>query len=209
MRLDIHTHTRYSDGANTVEEMVAYAKKIGLDGIAVTDHDTIKGGIRALRYATEDFIVIPGIEVSSLDGHILVLNVTEHIDAQIPASAVVERAHALGGIAIAAHPYDSIRSGVGDLIHKLDFDAVEVINGHTLHASRNTRKAAEKANLPKVGGSDAHSIWELDTVSIIVDSDPIESILSDKIKIVSNINKKKIFYGMVKRRIQRLLSTIY
>lgn len=205
MKIDIHTHSSYSDGVNTPEEMVKYAKKIGLDGIAITDHDVIEGSIKALKYNSEDFMVIPGIEVSSEEGHILGLGITEIVERAIPAEEVVERIHELGGIAIAAHPYDRFRSGVGDLIYKLDFDAIEVVNGRTLSTTRDMAKIAENIKLPKVGGSDAHCLDEVGSVSILVDNDPIESILKGNVEIVADIKKLRILTGFLKRRIKGFL----
>jgi len=205
MKIDIHTHSSYSDGANTPGEMVRYAKKIGLDGIAITDHNVIDGAIKALRYNSEDFTVIPGIEVSSKEGHILGLGITELIERTIPAEEVVERIHELGGIAIAAHPYDRFRSSVGDLIYKIDFDAIEVINGRTLLTTRDMTKIAKNIKLPKVGGSDAHSLDELGSVSIVVDNDPIESILKGNVEIVADVKKLRVLAGFLKRRVKGFL----
>jgi len=205
MKIDIHTHSSYSDGVNTPGEMVRYAKKIGLDGIAITDHNVIDGAIKALKYNSEDFTVIPGIEVSSEEGHILGLGITELIERAIPAEEVVERIHELGGIAIAAHPYDRFRSGVGDLIYKIDFDAIEVINGRTILTTRDMRKIAKNIKLPKVGGSDAHSLDELGSVSIVVDNDPIESILKGNVEIVADVKKLRVLAAFLKRRVKRFL----
>jgi predicted metal-dependent phosphoesterase TrpH len=171
MLYDIHTHTTCSDGVNSVEEVVAHARKLGLAGIAVTDHNTLDGALRAMKLAGPDLKVIPGFEVSAKEGHILVLGVTELIPKKIPAAEVVERAHELGGIAIAAHPYDVIRGGVGKLISSVDFDAVEVCNGRTLLEWRSSRKVAERAHLNMVGGSDAHSLQEMGTITINADGD--------------------------------------
>ncbi|MBN2013877.1 MAG: CehA/McbA family metallohydrolase [Candidatus Altiarchaeota archaeon] len=205
MRIDIHVHTRCSDGLNSVEEMVEQAKRIGLDGLAVTDHNTVEGGLRALRFDSEDFRVIPGMEVSSLEGHILVLNVSESLEKYLSAGEVIERAHELGGIAIAAHPYDVLRGGVGDLICKLDFDAVEVSNGHTLLTSNNAERIADEAGLRKVGGSDAHSVRELGSVLMVVGNDPIESILAGRVEIVSQVDKLRVIRETINRRMCGLL----
>ncbi len=205
MKIDIHTHSSYSDGVNTPGEMVRYAKKIGLDGIAITDHNVIDGAIKALKYNSEDFTVIPGIEVSSEEGHILGLGITELIERAIPAEEVVERIHELGGIAIAAHPYDRFRSGVGDLIYKIDFDAIEVVNGRTLSTTRDMRRIAKNIKLPKVGGSDAHCLDELGSVSIVVDNDPIESILKGNVEIVADVKKLRVLAGFLRRRVKGFL----
>ncbi len=200
MRLDIHTHSRYSDGLNTPKEMVNHAKAIGLDGISITDHNEIRGSLKAMEFNSENFTVIPGIEVSSADGHILALGVTEIIEKGMSAEETIEKIHALGGIAIAVHPYDILRHGVGDLLYKLKFDAIEVYNGRTLSNRKNPERVADELKIPKTGGSDAHSLDELGVVSIIVEDDPIESILKGDIEIIVNSNKLRILLNYLRRK---------
>jgi len=91
------------------------AKRIGLSGIAVTDHNEIRGALEALKFSSSDFRVIPGVEVSSAAGHILALGVEEVVARGLPADETVDRIHALGGVAVAAHPFDRLRQGVGGL----------------------------------------------------------------------------------------------
>jgi predicted metal-dependent phosphoesterase TrpH len=205
MKIDIHTHSSYSDGLNTPEELIRHAKKIGLDGIAITDHNEIGGSVKALEYDSDEFMVIPGIEISADDGHILALNITEHVDRSLTAEETLDRVHELGGIAIAAHPYDRLRSGVGDLIYELNFDAVETVNGHTLSSAKDTGKIADELRMPKVGGSDAHCLDELGCVSIIVDNDPIESILGGDVEIVVDVEKLKLLVNLLRKNICRFL----
>lgn len=205
MRFDVHTHTTYSDGLNSVEELVSHGKKQGLDGIAITDHNTVDGALKAMKLSDKQFIVVPGIEVSALEGHILVLGVKENIPRKLPAAEVIDRAHALGGIAVAAHPYDFFRGGVGDLIKCLRFDGVEVCNGRTLLEKRNSLKIADEFHLPKVGGSDAHSLKELGSVTISFDGDLFDAIRTKKIIIESKVNKLSLITETLRRRFIRLL----
>ncbi len=205
MKLDIHVHSTYSDGTDSVKSLVRRAKQLGLDGIAITDHNTVKGGCEALKYATDDFTTIPGIEVSSKEGHILVLNVTDDIKKGIPAEEVAEKAHELGGIAIPAHPYDMIRTGIGDLALRDCFDAIEAINGKTFINSKNVRKIAKENNITCVGGSDAHCASELGSVTINLEGDLIDAILKGDIEINANLNKARILKGIICRRIHRYL----
>ena len=87
--VDLHIHTHHShDGVASPEQMVDAAITRQLDGIAVTDHDTIEGGLAALEYAQSlddhPLLVIPGIEVSSACGHILAIGVKEDIRSGMP-----------------------------------------------------------------------------------------------------------------------------
>jgi len=96
----MHVHSCYSlDSLITPEELVFYAKKRGLNGIAVTDHDRLDG---ALKIAAEtDFLVIPGIEVRSSEGHVVGLNVKELVSGELSANETANRIHDAGGIAVA------------------------------------------------------------------------------------------------------------
>jgi len=183
MLFDLHTHSKYSvaDSRCEVGDMLDRAKELGLAGIAVTDHNAIKGTLEALELAREgrfnDLVVVPGIEVSSLDGHILCLGIKEIIERDLSAEETVRKAHDLGGIAIAAHPYDKFRDGVGELCFKLDFDAVE-INGHCLWGNSLAAKMAKKHKKPLTGGSDAHSISGIGTIVTKADAQSVDGLLS-------------------------------
>ncbi|MEM2918362.1 MAG: PHP domain-containing protein [Candidatus Altiarchaeota archaeon] len=200
---DIHIHSNYSDGVNSPEEIVRYAKKIGLSGIAITDHNEIRGSLKAMKFQDKNFNVIPGIEISAIEGHILALYVKEKISALLSAEETIEIIHKLGGIAIAAHPYDFFRGGVRDLIFKLKFDAIEIENGHTLYS---TKKPSEikKSNLPLVGGSDAHSLDEIGSVSILVPENEnlVDAIKNNSVEILSKRSKIKTIGNFLKRRIR-------
>ena len=185
MRLDIHVHSCFSDGVPSPQEIVEHCKSIGLDGVAITDHDVIEGSLEALKHAGKDFLVITGMEVSSQEGHILALGIKKPVERGLSAAETIQRIHTLGGIAIAAHPYDRYRRGVGDLILELPFDAVEVVNGHTFTNWRNPREIAAKAHLPMTGGTDAHSLGEIGNVCIVVRGNPLAAIKKGNVSIRS------------------------
>ncbi len=167
---DLHVHTRHSDGDDSVADVLAWAGRIGLDVIAITDHDTIEGALIAaeLSRVRSGPEVIVGEEVSSLDGHILGLFLTRFVPPDMSAEDTVDAIHAQGGLAIAAHPYwrtssrdyKNRRFGLGDRIAQLPFDAIEVINGgftpSMIGANRRASWVAEALGRPRVGGSDAH-----------------------------------------------------
>ncbi|MCX6695784.1 MAG: PHP domain-containing protein [Candidatus Altiarchaeota archaeon] len=194
MRYDIHVHSSFSDGRSTPKEIVEHAKRIGLSGVAITDHDAIAGSLEALRYASKDFEVIPGMEVSSKDGHIIALDVKEVIPRDLSAKETVDRIHALGGIAIAAHPYDSWRNGVGDLILTAGFDAVEIENGHTLYNKKDVVGICKKHGLKMVGGTDAHLLEEVGSVTVECGKPFLEALKSGEIEVKSR-NKAILLYN--------------
>jgi len=159
MFFDHHIHSKYSirDSRSEIKDIIEVAKASGLGGIAISDHDNLEGSLKASKLSSKELVVIPSIEVSSLDGHIIALGVRKPVERDMSALDTVDKIHALGGIAIAAHPYDSFRRGVGDLSYMLEFDAIE-INGHCLHGNGHTESVAKEHSKPLTGGSDAHSL---------------------------------------------------
>jgi len=173
LKLDLHVHTCYStDAGTTPKEVIAYSKKRGLDGVAITDHDTLKGALRLTNQ--EEIIVIPGIEVTTLNGHVLALNLHEVIPPKMTLSETIRRIHELGGIAVAAHP-KIIYKGIGQQITPhLGFDAIEVINSSAFpffFSTHQSRKVALQLGLPQTAGSDAHYPSEIGLAYTIVDAD--------------------------------------
>ena len=157
LKVDLHVHTTYSsDSTITPEELVFYAKKRGLNAVAVTDHNQVKG---ARKIAKEtNFLIIPGTEVSSLQGHIVGLNVNEVVPRDLSSDETVERIHMAGGVAIACHPFALFKGSIGKNVNA-KFDAVETLNASSFpfrSASLKAEKLAEQFDLPRVAGTDAH-----------------------------------------------------
>jgi len=157
IKADLHVHTTYSsDSLITPKDLVYYSKKQGLDAVAVTDHDKLEG---ALKIAKEtDFLVIPGMEVSSSEGHIVALNVSELIPRGLSAAESVERIHKAGGVAIACHPHVLFKGCLKGNVCEA-FDAIEIINARAFPFKRSVKKAtqtAERLHLSQVAGTDAH-----------------------------------------------------
>src|SRR4030042_5024673 len=102
IKADLHVHTTYSkDSLITPKDLVYYAKKRGLNAVAVTDHNQLEGAYKIAKET--DFFIIPGMEVSSNDGHIVALNIHEPIPRGLSAVETVELIHKAGGGAIACH----------------------------------------------------------------------------------------------------------
>jgi predicted metal-dependent phosphoesterase TrpH len=179
IKADLHVHTVYSpDSLITPKDLVYYAKQRGLNAVAVTDHNRVEG---ALKIAKEtDFLIIPGTEVSSLNGHIVGLNVAEVIQKGLTADETIDRIHAAGGVAIACHPFAMLKGSVGKHV-SAKFDAVEVINASAFPFDRSIRKAQETAEilkLPQVAGTDAHYGPQIGSAYTIIDAEPnVDAIL--------------------------------
>jgi len=158
IKADLHVHTTYSkDSVITPKDLFKYAKKRGLNAVAVTDHNFLDGSYKIAK-ENPDFLVIPGMEVSSADGHIVALNVKELIPRGLSATETVERIHNAGGVAIACHPYASFKGCLRECVTS-SFDAIETINARAIPFKRSVKLAEEKAKslgLPRVGGTDAH-----------------------------------------------------
>ncbi len=162
IKIDFHVHTCYSDDCSTsLREVITYSRKRGLDGVAITDHDTIEGALSLLEKKDSGIIVIPGIEVSTESGHILGINIKKPIPPGLSVKETVKRIHEAGGIAIAAHPSAVYKSGIGlsGDIASQGIDAVEVINSSVIPfflSNYLSRRLAHRAKLPQTGGSDSH-----------------------------------------------------
>jgi hypothetical protein len=157
IRADLHVHTTYSqDSLITPKDLVYYAKKRGLNAVAVTDHNQLEGAYKIAKET--DFLIIPGMEVSSSDGHIVALNVHELIPRGFSAPETVEKIHRAGGVAIACHPYVYFKGCLREKVSST-FDAIEVINARAFPFKNSVKKAEEAAarlNLTRVAGTDAH-----------------------------------------------------
>ena len=161
-------HTTASDGWPSPQELVDHARAIGLDVIAVTDHDTIEGALRAADHAAKlsRLQVVIGEEVSSRQGHIVALFIERRIRPGMSAAATVDAIHEQGGLAVAVHPFWRTQRraptapihGVGWLAAELDFDAIEIENATPgfYVLNQRARRMAEAVDCAELGGSDAH-----------------------------------------------------
>ena len=171
---DLHLHTIYSyDGTASVPDVLAQARDIGLDVIAITDHDEIKGALKAFELAPKFGIeVIPGIEITTAEGDLLALFITEGIAPGLSLIETILRVGEASGICIAPHP---MARGAGmkslsgpSIIRALDHPetsriliGIETYNATAL--DRESNLLAEKlwAQCPRiaqVGNSDAHIV---------------------------------------------------
>ena len=172
MRLDLHNHTRYSpDSRVAPADLVRVARKAGLDGVAITDHNAV-GGIReAEEAAGTEFIVIPGLEISTKSGHLLAYGVREVVPRDLSVAETVRRIEAIGGVAVAAHPY-RFWSGLGEAaLSEASFVAYETCNARTLRGGNERARALALARkVGQTGGSDSHFLDEVGQAITTLDS---------------------------------------
>jgi predicted metal-dependent phosphoesterase TrpH len=171
IKIDLHVHTCYSlDSLITPREVVTYSRRRGLDGVAITDHNTLKG---TLRLKTGSIIIVPGIEISTLNGHLLGLNVNTPIAAKLDIEETICRIHEAGGIAVAPHPFAFYKSPPSRQINS--YDAIEVMNASSTPFQLLTslsKKFAARLGLPQTAGSDSHYAPEIGAAYTIVEADP-------------------------------------
>lgn len=167
-RFDLHMHSFHSaDAAAAPEELIAVARARGLSGIAITDHDSCEAHEELRRSGLEredglpgdDFLVVPGMEVSTAEGHLLCIGTILPVMRGEPAAKVVAAIHERGGVAIPAHPYDRWRAGIHEaVLDTLPVEALEVFNAAVTNRKYNQRAFdyAQKRGLSMTAGSDAH-----------------------------------------------------
>lgn len=177
MKYDFHTHSKYStDGHAEPELMVREAIKSGLSGIAVTDHNTVRGGVEAKKYETSDFKVIVGSEIMTDRGEVIGLFLSEEIKSRSFRN-VVDEIKDQNGFVVVPHPFDTIR---GKSIFPKEgdtrfIDNVEVFNSRCV-LSRYNKKAedfAGKKGVNIIAGSDAHFLREIGSGGVVTESEDI------------------------------------
>jgi len=173
MKLDLHIHSSYSrDASAPPKEVVGRCAQLGLAGFAVTDHNSIDGSLQAREIAKEHgLLAVTAVEVSTEQGHVLAYGIREPVPRGLSVADTIERIHALGGVAVAAHP-KRFPSGIGlDLARKGAFDAIEVLNGgSSRHSNMLARRVAEEKRSPMTAGSDAHSIDQIGKAYSVVEA---------------------------------------
>jgi predicted metal-dependent phosphoesterase TrpH len=177
LSVEFHSHSSLSyDGRDPVELLLGQAEAVGLDALAVTDHDEIDASLRAADLAQEyDLVGIPGMEITSEAGHVLGLGVEEAVPPGLSYDETLDRIHDQGGIAVVPHPFQKSRHGVAAHITRgqlASADAIEVYNSRLLtgRSNRRAERFAREHGLPMTAGSDAHisemvgqAVTEVDT----------------------------------------------
>ncbi len=188
--MDFHVHSHYSDDAiGSPKEIIKAIKNKGLNGIAITDHNTLKGGLAAQKLSSKTFLVIPGVEISTNVGHLLALNVTEEIPKNHSLQETIEHVIDNGGTPIIPHLYRTMSGikkknllGVKNLVN-----AIEVYNSCSQPTTNlKTATLAKQYQFGGTGGSDSHdpryagyAYTTIDTTNLDIDA------------IVTEIEKKK------------------
>jgi predicted metal-dependent phosphoesterase TrpH len=170
---DLHIHTIYSfDGTASVPAVLKRAKQVGLDVIAITDHHDVAGALKALELAPNYGIeVIPGIEITTAEGDLLALNITQKFERGVPLIETILKVGELGGFCIAPHPMTggigmkslgaySILKALRDPDVARILIAIESYNATTIDKMGNhyARILGNRLNITQIASSDAHVI---------------------------------------------------
>ncbi|MHA1505894.1 MAG: PHP domain-containing protein [Candidatus Asgardarchaeia archaeon] len=194
---DFHIHTVYSrDSSIRIRNLLKYSKKKGIDVIAITDHNEIKGAkiAKHLSKRMDSPTVIVGEELKTEIGDLLFLFIEDKIEVRDPLESL-DICHEMGGICIFPHPprYHDLNDEVTrEVLSKVD--AIEIYNSHTL-MRKDSIEFLKGFRKPFVAGSDAHVLSEVGLCRNIMRS-------SDEDEI-----KKEITSGIV--RIEGKISIYY
>src|SRR5215204_1944167 len=171
---DIHINTIYSyDATTTVRGILKQASSVGLNVIAITDHDDIRGAFDARELAAQyNLEVIPGVEVTTKDGHLLALFVDQIPPRGLSLDETLKHIGGMGGIAVAPHPFNQLPGSLSmdKVISTLTKPAlkdvlrgIEIYNMTTQPFDEKVQKISVYLPFAKTAGSDAHVYWAIGT----------------------------------------------
>lgn len=167
INIDPHVHTEYSSDCTVpIDKVVTISRRKGLDGVAITDHNSIEGALRLREKAGDHFVIIVGEEIRTSEGEITGLFLEEWIPPGLSPEDTIDRIKSQGGLVFITHPFCSFRRSrlaFETLIRIITMvDIVEVFNSRNILRADNEKAytfAKDKRKLVMVG-SDAHIPYE-------------------------------------------------
>ncbi len=177
--VDLHCHTRASfDSLSDPVDVALTARRRGLTHLAITDHDTIDGALRARDARVDGLAIIVGEEVKTAAGDLICLFLERAIPPGMRVAETIAAVREQGGLVGIPHPFDGHRSsllrdeGLASLAGLVDW--VETHNARVMFGEGNEKAAAfaREHGLPGVSVSDAHTVIEVGVASTVVDGDP-------------------------------------
>lgn len=213
MLCELHCHSTISgDALATIEEIIRFSEK-KLDAIAITEHDSFEGYHRAKKIRG-NILLIPGIEISTQDGHMLAYGIQSlNFRKGDDSFEIVDKIHAAGGIAVTAHPFRPMKGFDNEKIFE-KVDAIEAVNGNNpRYCNDKAIEASKKFKKPMTSGSDAHRLQDIGTFPCEIKADNVDEIIKaikkGRTKIAQN-NTTLFGLGMkiVDRRARKFLRNI-
>jgi predicted metal-dependent phosphoesterase TrpH len=197
----LHVHTEYSPCSKmSITSLLETAQRRGLDAVAITDHNTIKGALEAKKVNPfEDLRIIIGCEKKCEYGELLIYNLKHEIKSN-KFQEIIKEAREQGALVFIAHPIDYLRLNNSwkrlgnDFLHSVD--GVEVYNGRNVFNNK-TRVLYYKRGLHGVAGSDAHYREEVGNTYVVYNNDLWEEVMNRKARFIhhnSLFNKVKYLF---------------
>ncbi|ABN57526.1 MULTISPECIES: PHP domain-containing protein [Methanoculleus] len=205
---DCHIHSNYSqDSLMRPGRILKRAKEVGLTGVAITDHDTIRGSLHARKLEKEVGVtVIPGVEILTDSGDIIGLFVNEEIRSR-GWDEVIEEIRGQGGVAVLPHPYRS-HLDIPRLAKAVDL--IEVWNARST-AEQNERalQLAEGLKKPGIYGSDAHTYGEIGNVGALVNPGTweVKRVLRSEFSSRSAVIQSQVLHHLRRREFLQLIQS--
>ena len=201
---DMHVHTKYSgDGRLEPAELIKICRKSGLSGVAVTDHNTIAGGIETSKIVG-DVEVIVGAEIMTDFGEVIGYHLTQEIRSR-RIGEVIDEIKAQGGYLSVPHPFDTLRKGsldqgkLREITKYLDF--IEACNARSFwFCNKRAGEYAARNAVPVLGGSDAHMGFEVGRCFTVFKD--FEKMEMDHIE--ANVNLFYPFYPLVRTKFYKI-----
>ena len=159
MKVDLHIHTNFSwDAFSSPKEVVDSAIEKGIDCICIVDHNEVKGATEAMEYAFDkNILVIPGIEILSLEGDILGINVKKIIPDFLAPEETIQEIKKQGGMAVIPHPFWPLSNLKNNREVLLSADAIEILNADMFRfINKKALAFSKKYDVAFTAGSDAH-----------------------------------------------------
>lgn len=170
-RAELHCHSTsnrlsyfpwFYDAVQSVEEIIAQCLKLNIKILSITEHDSLNGFKKAKEFVDKfnlDMIIVPGMEISTIKGHMLAYGINEEIYKKQTPEETIKQIHQQGGIAIAAHTFGPM--GLGNLVENLEIDGLEIGSLLTKRWNTKTARIADKLGISLIAGSDAHMVEDI------------------------------------------------
>jgi predicted metal-dependent phosphoesterase TrpH len=183
--IDLHTHTLIGsdDSYIDIDELVQRAKENGLDGVCVTDHEWFWKQSTIDRFCRElDFLILPGIEMNTEDGHWLVFGLQKYVFGMHRTGFLKRELEKVGGVMVLAHPYrrnmyygEEVEDSVKRYSKRSFLDMVDIIETHNGRATEKQTRFSQllgrRRNLKGTGGSDAHQLTDIPSCATLFERD--------------------------------------